>query len=40
MESWDSELYTDIAKNYPILFEDTEGWTEEDVREFYQECDS
>ena len=40
MESWDSELYTDIAKDYPILFEDTEGWTEEDVREFYQECDS
>ena len=37
MNDWDSDVFDEIAKDYPILSEDTEGWTEEDFADYRKE---
>ena len=37
MSSWDSDVFDEIAEDYPILSEDTEGWTDEDFKDYYKE---
>tara|TARA_Y100001938_G_scaffold137274_1_gene201223 strand:- start:1181 stop:1474 length:294 start_codon:yes stop_codon:yes gene_type:complete len=37
MLSWDEDVFEDVAKDYPIVLEDTEGWTEEDFNDYQKE---
>ena len=37
MQGWDEDIFDQIAENYPILSEDTEGWTDEDFKDYYKE---
>ena len=37
MCGWDSDVFDEIVEDYPILSEDTEGWTEEDFKDYYKE---
>ena len=37
MEYWQSDIFEEIAKDYPILSEDTEGWTDEDFKDYHKE---
>ena len=37
MNDWDSDVFDEIAEDYPILLEDTEGWTDEDFADYHKE---
>ena len=37
MCGWDNVIFDEIAEEYPILSEDTEGWTEEDFKDYHKE---
>ena len=37
MCGWDNVIFDEIAEEYPILLEDTEGWTEEDFKDYHKE---
>ena len=37
MKSWDEDVFEEVAKDYPIVLEDTEGWTEEDFADYRKE---
>ena len=37
MQGWDEDTFDQIAEDYPILSEDTEGWTEEDFTDYRKE---
>ena len=34
MSAWNSDVFDEIAEDYPFVLEDTEGWTDEDFGEF------
>ena len=37
MKSWDEDVFEKVAEDYPIVLEDTEGWTEEDFADYRKE---
>ena len=37
MCAWDEDVFEEVAKDYPIVLEDTEGWTDEDFKDYYKE---
>ena len=37
MKSWDEDTFEEVAKDYPIVLEDTEGWTDEDFKDYHKE---
>ena len=37
MQGWDSDVFDEIAEDSPILLEDTEGWTDEDFKDYHKE---
>ena len=37
MSAWNSDVFDEIAEDYPIVLEDTEGWTEEDFADYRKE---
>jgi len=37
MSSWNCDVFDEIAEDYPIVLEDTEGWTEEDFADYRKE---
>ena len=37
MSAWNSDVFDEIAEDYPIVLEDTEGWTEEDFKDYHKE---
>ena len=37
MGGWDNVIFDEIAEDYPILLEDTEGWTEEDFKDYFSD---
>ena len=37
MQGWDEDTFDQIAEDYPILSEDTEGWTDEDFKDYHKE---
>ena len=37
MCAWDEDTFEEVAKDYPIVLEDTEGWTEEDFADYRKE---
>ena len=37
MLSWDEDTFEEVAKDYPIVLEDTEGWTDEDFKDYHKE---
>jgi len=37
MSSWNCDVFDEIAEDYPIVLEDTEGWTDEDFADYRKE---
>ena len=37
MCAWDEDTFEEVAKDYPIVLEDTDGWTEEDFADYRKE---
>ena len=37
MIGWDEDVFDEIAEDYPIVLEDTEGWTDEDFADYRKE---
>ena len=37
MCAWDEDVFEEVAKDYPIVLEDTEGWTDEDFKDYHKE---
>ena len=37
MNDWDSDVFDQIAEDYPILSEDTERWTDDDFEDYHKE---
>ena len=37
MSSWNCDIFDEIAEDYPIVLEDTEGWTDEDFADYRKE---
>ena len=37
MCAWDEDTFEEVAKDYPIVLDDTEGWTEEDFADYRKE---
>ena len=37
MIGWDEDVFEKVAKDYPIVLEDTEGWTDEDFADYHKE---
>ena len=37
MSSWNCDVFDEIAEDYPIVLEDTDGWTEEDFADYRKE---
>ena len=37
MSAWNSDVFDEIAEDYPIVLEDTEGWTDEDFADYRKE---
>ena len=37
MSSWNCDVFDEIAEDYPIVLEDTEGWTDEDFADYHKE---
>ena len=37
MSAWNSDVFDEIAEDYPIVLEDTEGWTDEDFADYHKE---
>ena len=34
---YDTDTFEEVAKDYPIVLEDTDGWTEEDFADYRKE---
>ena len=37
MCAWDEDVFEKVAEDYPIVLEDTEGWTDEDFADYHKE---
>ena len=37
MQAWDDDVFQEVAKDFPIVLEDTYGWTEEDFKDYHKE---
>ena len=37
MCAWDEDTFEEVAKDNPIVLEDSEGWTDEDFKDYHKE---